>query len=73
MFLKDEHYCQKRSSWLEKLLDPTKPIFASEQYQYKYEANARRNMLAELSLLRRGIVPGDVLPHPSVYTEEKWE
>eukprot|EP01084_Bolivina_argentea_P163852 284972_1 len=63
----DKDYCRKRGAWLEKLLDPTKPIFASEQYQYQYEAIARHNILVELSLLRKGIIPGDVLPQSSVY------
>ncbi len=67
MFIGDKDYCRKRCVWLEELLDPTKPIFASEQYQYQYEAIARRNILAELSLLRKGIIPGDVLPQSSVY------
>jgi predicted metal-dependent HD superfamily phosphohydrolase len=58
-FVPREVYCEKRAAILESFLQRRR-IYLSEMLFYEaFEATARRNLQAEIDLLKQGVVPGE--------------
>ena len=58
-FVEHQTYCSKRAEILQTFLHVTKSIYATEIFRTAMEAQARENLQSEISLLQKGIIPGD--------------